>query len=159
MRRYWFIFISFEKISQHFLWWGIMVCILPSKDSIIVTKLWGKKNMHLITTLYLKLGNCQQNKSLNTMQLNTDIFHYSVVKADQQPDKMLKCYSEQCVLHLNEYCFVKKMSDITFRASEFFLYTQCVKTSSNLEFIIYSNITSFFQFVNKRASYSFGIIS
>ena len=27
---------------------------------------------------------------------NKNIFYYSVVKADCQPDKMLKCYSEQC---------------------------------------------------------------
>jgi hypothetical protein len=31
----------------------------------------------------------------------------SVVKSDRQPDKMLKCYSEQCVQRCNEYCFIK----------------------------------------------------
>jgi len=42
---------------------------------------------------------------LNTNK--TNIFQYSVVKADLPPDKMLKCYSEQCVQRLNEYGFIK----------------------------------------------------
>ena len=35
------------------------------------------------------------------------IFHCSVVKADRQPDTMLKCSSS----FVNEYCFIKKMND------------------------------------------------
>ena len=36
-------------------------------------------------------------KSINTTYLitNTNIFYYSLVKADQQPNKMVKWYSEQ----------------------------------------------------------------
>jgi len=78
-----------------------------------------KRSTHLITSctyiiqqytiVYLKntklstkeIRNCQQNefpkKSINTTTLKTkkNIFHYSVVKADQQPDKM----SEQSIQH------------------------------------------------------------
>jgi hypothetical protein len=40
--------------------------------------------------------------------------YYFVVKADRQPDKMLKYYFEQREhsAFLNEYYFIKKMSDI-----------------------------------------------
>jgi len=37
--------------------------------------------------------------------------------------------------------------------------SSAVKDSVKIEFVRYSNMTSFFRFVNKRASYPFGIIS
>jgi len=38
---------------------------------------------------------------INTTTLNTNkyIFHYSILKADRKPDKMLKFYSEQSNQH------------------------------------------------------------
>jgi hypothetical protein len=50
---------------------------------------------------------------LNVIEHKKSIFHCSVVKADRQPDTMLKCSSS----FVNEYCFIKKMNDFAVHES------------------------------------------
>ena len=153
-----FLFICFEK-NKNFLWWCVIIWILPSLDSITARKLAleRERNTHQFdydtcrlvslqqcTVVYIKITKLKKiilsYESINTTTRNwTPLIKYLSLFCCKSWSAA--CYSEQCVQRLNEYWFFLNewyhctCTRIVVSCLMSFFYTQGVKKSSALKFI------------------------